>query len=321
MVVEKRSYIVVAEDEYDRKEELDILVEKIFSGKPPENAVLRYSLNELTPEVLASLKTLPFFVERQLAIVYGFEKAKKKHLELLNYYIDGQNLATYMILECESIPGTSKELKAIKSKSQVIQKKKQYESELKSFFFSYTKQKGIKLDKEATALLIERSGTSKSFMRNVLDKLAFSLAGKDFITEEDVNLLVEEHNYYDGYKLTNYVAARNLSKTLEVYNFLIGDGSSVIELIGILCWHFRRYLEAKISLAEGVPNSQIAEKLRIHPKFSRKFFDELRSFSKNEISTIFSELLKIDASAKIGQSEVQKELEVLLLRICSRQLV
>lgn len=317
------THLILGDDEYARREEVEAILSRIFARleERTPDSIRRVNAPEITEELLLSMKSLSFFVTKQVFIVSQIEKCKKKQLELLSAYLDRPVDFTYLILEGESFSGRESEVKTIKERATLHTLKKEYDSALRGIIFQKVKQCGCRIVPDAVETLLARSGGSASFLSASLDKIFLAVKTGDEITESLVNDLMEDHEVFDVYALTNAISERNVDQSLNILNYLLTDGSKEIELIGMIAWQFRRFYEAKVMMDQGVAPAQIAQKLRVYGKYLNQFIQHVRSFSEKEIRIIIRTLLEIDSKAKMSASDTRKEIEMLLVRLCCKKLI
>jgi len=315
-------HLIISEDDYTRREEIEKIIAKVLPEKKDRtSALVRVSIQEFSEETIASMKGLSFFTSHQVFVLSTIEKAKKKQLELLAAYCDAPADFTTLILEGATFDGRDNQTKHIRERCTIHEIRKQYDSSQRGIIFEKVKKSGCRIHPDAVELLIERSGGSAAYLSSALDKLLLGVAGSTDITLDAVASLIENHASFDVYKLTNAIADRDLGKALEVLDFLLSEGTREVEIIGMMGWQIRRFYEAKIMLEKHRAKADICKKLRVYGKFSDQFIHHVRSFSKRELFAVIEALLTIDSKAKLSASDTRKELEMLLVRLCGKKLL
>ena len=318
---EKYVHLVLGDDEYARREKVDEIISSILSPDEQKHAVMRYTASELNEDVIGKMKVLPFFTTKQVIVISNIVKGKHKELELLLAYLKQPNSFTYIILEGDRFDGRDSLARSLKERCHIHLLKKDFDTNLGHVIYSYLKKEMRTITPDAAQLLLERVGGSHAFLTAMLNKIVMSTECGGTITEENITHVVEEFLHYDVYSLTNALSAKDAQKSLEILAYLIDHGSKETELIGILGWQMRRLFEAKVLREKGCPVSDIREKLRIYPKFIDQFMRQVRNFTKGELGCIIEELYLIDKKIKQSFSDAQRELEILLVRICCNQFV
>lgn len=312
-------YIICGSDEYARKSAIEEVVSEVISASQREAALTRYSITDFNESTIAQLKVPTFFADKQVVIVYGIERMKKKDIDIIRTYLENPSDHALLILEGETVPEALNKLKD--PNLYIRTSKRQFENELAHVAQSIMKKSDRHINPEALTLLLERVGGSESFLRSACEKLILSSERQTEITEDMVIGLVENMSTYDVYALTNALSAKDIDQTLIVLDALIADGAKEIELIGIIGWQIRRLLEGRILHENGHSLQEIGRSLKIYPKYVRLFGDQLKKFSLVEIRHILDELTELDIRIKSGLADARRDLELLLIRLCSNQLI
>jgi DNA polymerase III delta subunit len=93
-------------------------------------------------------------------------------------------------------------------------------------------------------------------------------------------------------------------------------GKKPYEIIGLLCWHFKRILKAKALLSKGSTENAIGQLLRIPRRNARDFFTQVRSFSSDQIEKKMALLLETDLSIKRPKYSPSLIMEFAIIKLC-----
>jgi len=319
-------FIVTGADLYERKEQVDGLVDAIVKMHGETDAITRISINELSPEIIASMRVSSLFTPIQIFIITRLEKIKKKESDMLLGYLVSPHDATWIIVEGDELPRDRAVTAAVtplkKYAHEVIIKKKNsaYARGLDAIVYSYLTRHGYSITPDAQELLLARVGGSASFLTRMLNSIAGRLTSGQTIDEDAVLSLTQTYAEYDSYALMNALCDRKLDKGLEVLAFLIEEGTKEYELLPFMGMQFRRLFDAKKILERGGNASKVLSQLNVR-FFKDQFLAQVRQFTKNELIKILDELATIDIHLKTSAADTRTEMETLFCRLCTRQLV
>ena len=109
---------------------------------------------------------------------------------------------------------------------------------------------------------------------------------------------------------------QDASKAVGIVHSLMSAGKKPYEIIGILCWHFKRILKAKALLSKGATEFSIGQMLRIPRRNAKEFFAQVRSFSDDEIRSRMETLLEADLNIKRPRYSTSLVMEFTVIRLC-----
>ena len=157
-------------------------------------------------------------------------------------------------------------------------------------------------------------------MRVSIDKILLSTKNEANISESDVRIIVEKSTSYDAFNLTDALGDKNAGRVMKIFSALLEQGVHELEIIGALCWFFRRLFEGRCLLENGAGFSYIKEAMNIKFYFE-KFAAHLKNYTKKELTRILDELFFIDLYLKQGRVIGRPELELLFIKLINGKLV
>lgn len=178
----------------------------------------------------------------------------------------------------------------------------------------------VPVDDEAARLLIEVVGEDPEELSSEVDKIA-TWSGGEPVTTREIELLAAGCAEIPGYELTDAWGRRDLGGALTACQRLLersGDPVSrtVPMLIGMLVAHVGRVRDCQAMAEEGLSPRDAASRLKRHPFYVEKLFQQARNYAPDELRTAVVRLAELDHAVKGGSRlAVDLELERALIEI------
>jgi DNA polymerase III delta subunit len=178
----------------------------------------------------------------------------------------------------------------------------------------------VAVDDEAARLLIEVVGEDPEELASEVDKIA-TWSGGERITTKEIELLAAGCAEVPGYELTDAWGRRDLPGALSACQTLLersGDPVSrtVPMLIGMLVAHVGRVRDCQAMGEEGLTPRDAASRLKRHPFYVEKLFQQARNYAPDELRNAVVRLAQLDHAVKGGSRlAVDLELERALIEV------
>lgn len=281
--------------------------------------------------IIVELQTPPFGFEKKLIIVRESEllkkQGKKKNQNITN---DIEKLVNFLEDEFDNVKDQNiiifineeadkntlyKEIDKIgvvcsfePEKPQDIAKR------MKFICNSYN----VNIDGPTLAYFIESCGTDLQDLINEVRKL-IEYAGKDgTVTKEDIDALCIKKFDSVIFDLTDSLGQKNVKLALEVLKNLIYAKEPIQKILITLYNHFKKLYIVK--LCEKY-KEDVLSNLNLKPNQTflvSKYKRQAGYFSEEDLRNILKELIDLDESYKIGNSDLNIGLETILCRYCSK---
>lgn len=183
------------------------------------------------------------------------------------------------------------------------------------------KEKNLFFDKTMADLLIEIAGADFSILDMELSKLALLSEKNQRITPELLINSVSHSKRFSIFRVANFLIQRDLKGTLESLEQLVGEKSSdAIGIFSLIAAQFRRALKASWLLDSGIPEKEVATKLRMNPWLAQQLIKNTKQFSTVELENIVVHLAKLDLQTKYSAKDAQAILQNVCFQICEGSL-
>ena len=138
------------------------------------------------------------------------------------------------------------------------------------------------------------------------------------ITKESIDKLCIKQIQAIIFDLTDCLGAKNVGKALEILKKLEYNKEPVQKILITLYNHFKKLYIVKIS---NEYKTNLAESMNLKPNqmfLTRKYSEQARFFTKEELRKIIDELINLDAGYKQGLIDLDIGLDSILCRYCSK---
>lgn len=331
-------YVIFGEEDYFREKAINLLIEKFVDKNTKD-----FNFNLLRGDDIEAgflyncLTSIPMMSEKRIVLIKNADFITGDAIKVLVKYIKNPVDSTILILEFEkkiekkvSEKSVSEEKKKTERKEEDSDKKqlflelkpywfefkKIYDKQIPSYIYDYTKEKGIKISKDAIDILIGICGTSFKDLTNEIDKMILYLGKRKEITKEDVIDITGSSKTYNIFELLESFGNKKLNESLKIaYKILERGDVSFGQIIVMLTWHLSILL--KIKEYENNPDiNVISKKLGFkYPHVTEKYLKQSRNFSIEEIERCFNYVLYTDVLKKSGLKNEKLLMDILMTRM------
>jgi DNA polymerase III subunit delta len=264
-------------------------------------------------DAVAACNTLGFFSgDARLVIVASVDKWKAADVKAIAAYLESPAPGTVLALVADELKVDSPLGKAVKKAGQVLAYSVTKRN-LAQWVAEQFKLAGARAEPDACAALLQLVGDDLHQLASEIDKLA-TWAGDEPIGEREVEALAAPVAATPTFALTDAWAQRDVGRTLAASETIFErEGrprrDTAPRLAGALGGHVGRLRQCQKLDAEGVRPREAAGKLRVHPFYAQKLFEQARNFSDEELRAAVVRLAQLDLALK-GKSKLTPDLEL-----------
>lgn len=324
-------YVITGSEDLLKREALAAVREKIFGPADPGMNLAEFDAKEkdFNPAVLLDeLRTMPFMGGGKMVVLDNAGKLDKDATALLARYAEKpSSFATLVLVDTEKARGAGRLGKKIKS-AEVFVGTPLREKDIPGWIVTRSKIRGAKLPGPVVMMLLDLFGTDLAELDGAIEKLGLLTEPGKEVSVDEAREFLRKKLGCDVFAFTGAVASRKLPHALEIVSDIFDagmveqDGTRETNemalfssrLIPMLLREFRRIYEARRMLKKGIPRDEIAKKLRVHPYFSRKFFDDAARYSDVECLSAVEHVVRADRAVKRSFSSPRLALEECLIR-------
>jgi DNA polymerase III subunit delta len=313
-------YLIAGEDDYLREKSIKAIKEKVLTPSQKTqntNYKIFYAQDSKAEEITDSARSSSFFENKNLILVREADKFSEGDKDLIVKYSKNPNKKTIVVLESsdKSILKDRK-FKELSFQAKIIKCPRPLPSKIPKYIRKFVSLRKKRISKEAIQLLTINLGNNLKNLNQAIEKLALYKEEKN-ITSNDVKELIADDVGYNVYNLSDAIGRRETDEALKIIRRLGVDRRTSLNLLAVINWHLYRIYKAKIRLNRGKSYSQISQELKIHSFFKDKFFNQVNSFSEENIKEGLKCILDADLALKTKKIKHRIILEFLVIRLCA----
>jgi len=175
---------------------------------------------------------------------------------------------------------------------------------------------GCELSRPTAVRLVELAGVDCGRLDSELSKLAAYIHPRKQIALADVDALVGSRREETIFALGDALGRRDSAAALDLWQQVIAtDRAAPYRALGGLAWGFRRCVQGRRLLDDGVPPGVAANRSGFYgnPDLLRR---QVGTLSVRQWEDILTRLLRIDVSTKTGLGATELAVEKLIVQIC-----
>lgn len=185
-------------------------------------------------------------------------------------------------------------------------------AQLQRWAQQFVQQEGIQIEKEALARLLVHTGGDLWAFESEIQKLKLHAAG--VIGDKDLDVFLSPTAPTNIFAFVDAVVVGDKAKAAQLLRGHLEAGDNENYLFFMIQSQFRNVAQALWSLERGVHDaSRIARLCGMHPYVAKKSLAQAGAFDKTRIKKIYSQLVDLDSSIKMGKREPRAALEELIL--------
>lgn len=319
----KPVYLLMGEEPYYS----DVILEKLLDTvlQPSErdfNQAVVYGSDTNAAEIVSLARRYPMFAERQLVVVKEAQTLSK--LEAFEFYLEAPAPETILVLAFtgKSADKRTNFYKKAKAVAEVFESSAVKEWDIPVWITGYLKERGIRIESDAAALMGESTGNSLRKIVLELDKLMKGIEeGKGVITVKDIELNIGISREFSAFELCKALAFRDSGKAFKIALYF-GENPKkypFILTLGALFFYFSKLLKCHAYLLQdgGVPDNAARKAGAYSPSQVAEYVQAMRSFPLKKTMGVIALLKEYDYKSKSGTAGQASEGE-LLIELISR---
>ncbi len=309
-------YLLSGDDTFEKEQYIEKLKEQFPNKQKGLQVVVldKDSLHLLEQE----LSTYSFFMEPKLILVKVPKKAADEDAEKgskKDWF--SEDLEDKILHKIENITlvfveeGTSKGklYKFISQYGKVMVFDKKKPQEIATWVQKYVQDFGLTIGKAEATYMVDLCGANKLALVNEIKKLIDYVENAQ-ITKQAIDALCSRTSEVIIFDLTDSYGKKNKKATLQYLEDLIEQKEPLQKIFIMIAKHFKSLLLAKVAIEQG---KNVAQELSISPYPARKYAEQAKNFSMEELITIFKEFAKLDEDSKVGKIDLKVGLQKMIM--------
>ncbi len=268
-----------------------------------------YPFDTKVADVLTVLRNGSLFAAHRLVILSCLDQlASREELKLLaEYCARPAPDATLLLLSEENKAPPSLE-KAVPAANRKVFWE-MFDNQKTGWVQQFFRRKGITVDAEAVALLLELVENNTRQMEISCEQLALYYGSGAQIGAAEIEQTLSHSKEENVFTLFDKLVLRDLAAGLEVLQKILlsrSDESDPVQLLGGLLWQFRRLMALERLLAERYPWEEAFAKLKIFGKRQQKALQEAaRRYTLPELQGIVQLIGEYDLRVRSARSVME----------------
>ncbi|PWS28297.1 DNA polymerase III subunit delta [Pedobacter yonginense] len=319
----KPVYLLHGEESYYIDQVTDYIEDKLLNdAEKGFNQTVLYGKDTDMATVLGAAKRYPMMSDYQVVIVkeaqdlkWAKEEGNSKEAEFVLNYFEKPLPSTILVLAYKyaNFDKRKKIYKAISKSGLIFQSDLVRDYKLVPWIEDFVKEKGYKIDQQASALMAEYLGTDLSKIANEIEKLMLNIPKDVVINTDLVQKNIGISKEYNVFELQKALAIRDVLKCNKIINYFASNpkANPTVMVLANLGGYF-----TKILRYHYLPNkAEAASALGIPPFFVKDYEVAARNYDAGKVFHVMSLLREydlkskgLDSSGNVEDGELLKEL-------------
>jgi len=273
--------------------------------------------NSEAEAIVAASQTLPFMSERRLVVVRDVHLLPADAQRVIARYVADPSPLTCLVLVADKMTKGNVLYKAVQAGGGQIH---EYEAPRKSRYPAWIRERlaerGKKVTSAAAMRIFEVIGDDVGRLRNEIDKICLYYDDRIELDTDEVDEVLSATTQATIFELTDSIGNRDRQKALRTLQKLLDRSEPLPAIYHTVLRHVRMVLAAKVLTERGIGQpSAIARELKLIEFVARKYRDQSRNFTIEQLRDLHRQLVQIDFDVKSGRGELLTALERFLLRM------
>ena len=270
------------------------------------------------PTLFQELNAYPLGGSRRVVQIRHVGSLPASSLQALPEYLSNPPDFITLILTADRMDRRKTLYKAIAGAGTVVELRPLRAPEVKAWIRERLRESGKRISSELVENIFELTGSGLSDVSNELDNLLAYLGDRGAVTQADIDALVASRRRDPIYKLTEHISDRDLIGSWMVLQQLLAEGEHELRILWHLDHTVKRLLRAKSLIEDGVSEDAIMKSLQIRPFLRARFFQQVRSFSMDELRNMYRAVVEWDNKFKsTSRWHPDIDLELLVNELCA----
>ncbi|MHA8138590.1 DNA polymerase III subunit delta [Lactobacillaceae bacterium Scapto_B20] len=317
-------YVVTGKQDYL----VEQLKNKFIELIPKEERIMNLASFDMdvTPlaEAMNEAMSSPFFGDYRLVLInnpifFTGERSKSKvdhDIDTLLKYIQSPLPSTILVFLApyEKLDARKKVVKQLKKNAVMVDLHELNERDTRNYVINFLNQRNYQIDNKVMNELIQRTDGQLSVIMNELPKLMIYCQAERLITSDAVINLVTKTLNQNIFTLVDLVLKHQTTKAVELYQELLMDGQSSIQINAVLLGQFRLLLQTMVLNHSGYSQGKLASVLKVHPYRVKLALQTIRHYQFNDLKRAFLGLAEIEKQLKSTNESPELLFEMFMLK-------
>jgi DNA polymerase-3 subunit delta len=269
------------------------------------------------PTLLHELNAYPFGAPRRVVLIRDVGSLPAPSQEALCGALADLPDFIALILTSDRLDKRKALYKAIAGAGIVVDLGPLKPAEAKTWIREKMAEQGKKISHGLVENVFALTGSGLSDISNEIDNLVAYIGDRKAVEQADIDVLVASRQKQPIYRLTEHIAGRDFMNAWTVLRQLLADGEHELRILWHLDFMLKRMLRARALIEDGVRDEVVAKTLQIQPFLRHRFFQQVRSFSLDELTRMYRTIVEWDNKFKsTSRWHPDIDMELLVRELC-----
>lgn len=157
--------------------------------------------------------------------------------------------------------------------------------------------------------LVELCGNDKITLNNEIDKLINFIGNDGIVDKPAIDKMCIKTSEIIIFDLTDAIAKKNTRLALDYLEEMLDNKEPLQKIMIMITKNFKSLLLTKVALSQ---KKDVAKELNIKPYPAKKYSEQSRNFTMDELINILKELAKLDVDSKNGKIDLKVGLQKII---------
>lgn len=264
-----------------------------------------------------SVETLPMMAASRVVVVKEAQDLSDADWEALEPVIGDPVDSCVLIFTAAKIDKRKRHIKRALETGIVVEFKRLFDNQVPEWITRIAKKHGVKIGREAAALLHQMVGSSLADINMEMQKLASYLGDREQAEPDDVLKTVSRVKVESVFDLTDAIGGGDRARALHCLANLLDNGQNEVGVLALVSRHVRILKLVNEGLREGLSGQRLSERAGAPPFFLKQYVEQSRGWSAPKIERTFRALLDTDRALKSSPVSSRIWLENFIVQTCS----
>lgn len=312
-------WLLTGKDEFLKKEFIRDLRAKFFP--PASNPGLNYQEFSAEDHPLAAaldfIRTAPFLDARRLAVLHDIESLEDEEKTALPAALTTLPATAALVMAASETPKKDAFVRELSALAETVSCHFPFDNELPGWIQARARKRGLSVDRDAAALIAERTPKDAASLLAALESLALFAHPRTQIAVKDVEALLGKSLQADVFQLMDVIVDKNAAGALRVTASLLDEGTKAFEIVSVLAGQAERLRRAAALQRAGRASAEIGQELKVHPFFLDRLLRQAQKIAAARVKAMFGALLACDEAIKTGKLGDRLAVERLIIELCA----
>ena len=307
-------YLLYGPEKYLVSQYRDKLVNSLVDTNDSMNYMV-FKKDTVKPDDIASYTdTLPFFADRRVVEIHGsnfFKNGNDSMEEILSSMPD----TTTVVFVEENVDKRTKLYKTVDKLGTVAVFDTPDEKTLLVWVKSLFTTENYTIEDAAVYRLVEGVGADMTQLVSEAEKLKSYCIEEKLVTVEAVEKLCVDLLEGKIFDMMDALSRKDGTTTMKLYKDLLELREPAMRILFHITRQYNILLKTKLILEEGGNSSAIAKAVKIPPFTVKKYIEQCRSYTVDELMNIMNSCQQADTDIKTGVMRDGTAVEMLIFNL------